>query len=118
MTTRNIYDKHAQAFKLVSAYVIMKDDVQQGTIAIKYPVSWEGRLTAYVHLIGSTMVSASCSGGNYDKVGTALFKIAKAQLESGLTLKEQRDFYTALLECNSGFDKYATYGEYKIFQAI
>lgn len=119
MTTQSIYDQHGKAFNNVSAYVIMHDAIQQGIINIKYPASGEGRLTVYLHLFGSQMVKASCSGCGYDKAGTALYKIAIAQLEnSEVTDKKHKAFYKALKNCNTGFDRHATYGQYTLLQAV
>lgn len=119
MTTQSIYDQRDKAFNNVSAYVIMHDAIQQGIINIKYPSSGEGRLTAYLHLFGSRMVKASCSGCGYDKVGTALYKIAIEQLKnSEITDEKHIAFYEDLKNCNSGFDRHATYGQYTILQAV
>ena len=119
MTTQNIYDQRDKAFSNVGAYVIMHGAIQQGIINIKYPASGEGRLTAYVHLFGSRMVKASCSGANYDKVGTALYKIALEQLKNDeVTDEKHKSFYEALKNCNSGFDRHATYGQYTLLQAV
>lgn len=68
----NIYDQHRAAFSRVSAFVILKDGERVATIALKYPRDGAGRLYAYVHLHGESMVRAYAGGGGYDKASAAI----------------------------------------------
>jgi hypothetical protein len=70
--TTSVYDKHHAAFRLVSAYVITDTHGNQlGNIAFKYPNDGAGRLTCYLHIHGTPMVSGTASGCGYDKAGAA-----------------------------------------------
>jgi hypothetical protein len=72
-----IYDKHDKAFQLVSAFVLAIGAEKVGTVAIKYPKDGAGRLTAYVHIIGTEMVLGTASGYGYDKASAALESAAR-----------------------------------------
>jgi len=67
-----IYDRHAKAFQSIKAGVLLKDGKQVGTLAFKYGAS---RVTCYLHIFGTPMVSGSASGYGYDKT-TASFVAA------------------------------------------
>lgn len=69
-----IYDQHDKAFSQVSAYVLMNNKGQQGTISFKYPRDGAGRLYCYFHIHGLEMVRGFA--GNKDAaVRDAVFKI-------------------------------------------
>jgi hypothetical protein len=68
----NIYDKRDQAFKDVSASVITDQaGNRKATVSIKYPKDGAGRLTMFVHVIGTEIVCGTASGYGYDKAGAA-----------------------------------------------
>lgn len=73
----NIYDQHKAAFSNVSAYVILKDGERVATVAIKYPSRGEGRLWAYLHVIGLPMVRSYAAGCGYDKRSAAVASAAR-----------------------------------------
>lgn len=68
-----IYDTHANAFSNVASFVILKGTDLKAKISVKYPKDGAGRLTAYVHWLGVTMVKGTASGYGYDKLSAALF---------------------------------------------
>lgn len=70
----DIYELHSKAFAKVAAYVICRDGEGVGTVAIKFPADGAGRLWAYVHLLGASMVRAQASGYGYDKRSAAVQK--------------------------------------------
>jgi hypothetical protein len=64
----DIYDQHKISFGNVSAYVITDAKGERvATIAFKYPRDGAGRLYAYVHWIGVSMVRGFANGCGYDK---------------------------------------------------
>ena len=73
----DIYDQHQKAFPRVSAYVIAKDGERVATIAFKFPVDGAGRLYAYVHWFGVTMVRGFAGGYGYDKRSAACADAAR-----------------------------------------
>lgn len=79
----DIYEQHRAAFAQVSAFVIARDGERVAAIAFKYPRDGAGRLYAYVHWLGGSMVRGFASGGGYDKHSTACAdaarKLAKPQ---------------------------------------
>lgn len=83
-----IYDLHDKAFASVSSYAVLKDGKFVASVAFKYPRDGAGRLWAYVHLIGDTMVRGYASGGGYDKHSAACQSAVKGCEENG--------FYRAL----------------------
>lgn len=62
-----IYEQHAKAFTNVSAYVILHDGKPVATVAFKFPKDDAGKLWAYVHFFGLTMVRGCAGGYGYDK---------------------------------------------------
>lgn len=78
----DIYDQHKSAFSNVSAYVIAKDGERVATIAFKFPKDGAGRLYAYVHWLGSSMVRGFARGYGYDKRSAAVASaVGKITLE-------------------------------------
>ena len=63
------WQKFDNAFKSVSAYVIMDQDTMQpiAKIALKYPKDGAGRVNAYIHLIGMEVQHGYAGGYGYDK---------------------------------------------------
>lgn len=100
----DIYDQHANAFKHVSAYVILKDGERVATVAFKFPRDGAGRLWAYVHWIGTEMVRGHAGGYGYDKrsaaVANAARKMIDPKMQDGRPLpmaNNYRGFIAALL---------------------
>jgi len=73
-----IYDKHEKAFKNVKAGALVKDGKQVGTLAFKHGAS---RVTCYLHLFGSQMVSGIASGYGYDKTTASFVAACNRTLE-------------------------------------
>lgn len=74
----DIYDHHKITFGKVAAYVITDANGDRvATVAFKYPRDGAGRLYAYVHWIGVSMVRGFASGGGYDKATAACSSAAK-----------------------------------------
>lgn len=71
-----IYEQHDAAFKLVSAYAVLKDGQHVANVKIKYPRDGAGRLWAYVHWIGFEMVRGCAGGYGYDKTSAAVYDAA------------------------------------------
>lgn len=123
MATSNvsIYDKNAKHFELVRAYAIINDKGEQvGLMNAKYPKDGMGKLYVYLQLFGSTMRVATASGCGYDKLGTALCKLAKmyTQDQEDELKQDAIDFLKALESCDSGFSSWSAYGTYKFLRAI
>ncbi|WP_343698833.1 hypothetical protein [Caulobacter sp.] len=69
----NIYDQHASAFRSVSAFVVLDDQGERvATVALKFPKKGEGRLCAFVHILGLQMIKGWASGYGYDKRSAAV----------------------------------------------
>ena len=67
------WQKFDNAFKSVSAYVVM--DTENNLVAkvsVKYPKDGAGRLTAFIHLIGTETQVGTASGYGYDKRTAAI----------------------------------------------
>jgi hypothetical protein len=75
--TADVYEQHRASFPQVSAYVIMRDGKQIGTIAFKFPRDGAGRLYAYVHWFGIHMVRGYAGGYGYDKKSAACASAAR-----------------------------------------
>ena len=63
------WQKFDNAFKSVSAYVVMNQDTMQpiAKIALKFPSDGAGRVNAYIHLIGMEVQHGYAGGYGYDK---------------------------------------------------
>lgn len=118
---KSVYDQNAKHFALVRAYAIVNDKGEHiGLLNCKYPKDGMGKLYVYLQLFGSTMKVVSVSGCGFDKLGTALYKHSKTyHKDQENELKpEVIDFLKALESCDSGFDSWSTYGNYKFLRAI
>lgn len=95
----DIYVQHDAAFRLVSAYVILKDGVCVATVGLKFPKDGAGRLQAYVHWLGTPMVRGTAGGYGYDKRSAAIAN-AVSKMVTGTHLETgdgpARQFYDAL----------------------
>ena len=69
MTKLTNWQKFANAFNLVSAYVVMDQDTMQPIvkIALKYPKDGSGRVNTYIHIIGMEVQHGYAGGYGYDK---------------------------------------------------
>jgi len=67
----DIYEQHEKAFSAVSAFVVLHKGERVATIAFKHPRVGAGRLYAYVHWFGQTMVRGFAVGWGYDKKSAA-----------------------------------------------
>ena len=76
----SIYDHHDQAFRHVSAYVVLHNGERVATIAFKHPRDGASRLWCYAHWIGTEMVRGYASGFGYDKHTAACAAAAKRHL--------------------------------------
>ena len=63
------WQKFDNAFKQVSAFVVMDRDTMQpiAKIALKFPSDGAGRVNAYIHLIGMEVQHSYAGGYGYDK---------------------------------------------------
>jgi hypothetical protein len=69
----DIYEQHKKAFHNVEAFVVVQNGERIATVAFKFPADGAGRLYAYVHIFGGTMVRGFASGGGYDKRSAAFY---------------------------------------------
>lgn len=69
MTKLTNWQKFDNAFKQVSAYVVMDQDTMQpiAKIALKFPSDGAGRVNAYIHIIGMEVQHGHAGGYGYDK---------------------------------------------------
>ena len=117
MTT--IYEKHAKDFSNVSAYIILNGKHQKtGIITIKHPKNYDGKLTAYLHIFGSTMQSYNVNGGDSYTINQSFKHLAQKVIDNN---KNNSEFVIDdLLFCeylvkngfdfNTGYQAIANYG--------
>ena len=69
MTKLTNWQKFDNAFKQVSAFVVMDRDTMQpiAKIALKFPSDGAGRVNAYIHIIGMEVQHGYAGGYGYDK---------------------------------------------------
>jgi hypothetical protein len=73
----DIYDQHKISFGAVEAFVVTHNGERVATIAFKFPRLGEGRLYAYVHWVGVSMVRGFANGYGYDKRSAACSSAAQ-----------------------------------------
>jgi hypothetical protein len=71
------YDQHREAFRAVSAYVVLRNGQCVARVLFRHPKDGAGKTWCYLHLFGADMTRGSAGGGGYDKrtascVGAAL----------------------------------------------
>ena len=70
------WQKFDNAFKSVSAFVVLDQDTMQpiAKIALKYPSDGAGRLNAYIHIIGMEVQHGYAGGYGYDKSTASIIR--------------------------------------------
>lgn len=119
----NIYDQHRAAFSNVSAYVVTdKLGNRVASIAFKYPRDGAGRLYAYLHVFGATMVRGYAGGGGYDKHSAAVLsacsKIKIADYGDFEQFRANAQAFKQLVDCGYGWDRQLTDAGFTVLQAV
>jgi hypothetical protein len=113
-----IYDQHREAFRYVSAFVILKHGERVATIALKLPKDGAGGLFAYVHCFGFEMVRGYAGGYGYDKRSAAV-ENAMANMRSKATTANAFDLSSALSEIGGNtWDRALQDAGYTVLQAV
>lgn len=101
--TQSNWTKFDKAFSQVSSFIILDKDTKDviAKIALKYPKDGAGRLSCYMHLIGTEVQIGTANGYGYDKrtasIVSASQKISELSIVEKLKLDQnQRDFITWL----------------------
>lgn len=121
----NIYDQHDKAFRNVSSYVLIKDNKKIASISFKYPKDGAGRVSCYLHVIGTPMVKGVVNGYGYDKASAAIMN-AVTKLYINLTDKDAKKYNNVcqnlqhlLKDADSkGWDRCFYNSPYELIQAI
>lgn len=117
----NIYDQHKAAFANVSAYVVLdKNGNRIASIAFKYPRDGAGRLYAYVHLFGATMVRGFAGGGGYDKASAAVLE-AVSKIKPGNYYEGSQGHVAAfkgMVDCGRDWTRQIADAGYTVLQAV
>jgi len=79
MTTLTNWQKFDKAFNQVSAFIVLDKDTKElvAKISLKCPKDGAGRLTCYMHIIGSEVQIGTASGYGYDKRTTAIISASE-----------------------------------------
>lgn len=123
-TVSDIYDQHQAAFAQVSAFVVLDKGERVANVAFKYPRDGAGRLYAYVHWFGVSMVRGYASDGGYDKKSAAASAAAaritrQQQAHDGHDVERQQAFITALAK-DDGYEWHHNLeaAGFTVFQAV
>lgn len=112
-----INEQHDAAFRQVQAYVILKGSERVATIAFKFPHDGAGRLYAYVHWLGASMVRGYANGYGYDKRSAAV-KSAVRAIQPGVPVPGDV-FCDALRACGGlSWDRALENAGFTVFQAV
>lgn len=76
MTTN--WNKFDKAFSQVSSYIVLDANTKDviAKIALKYPKDGAGRLSCYMHILGTEVQIGTASGYGYDKRTAAIIDAA------------------------------------------
>lgn len=89
-----LYKHHNNAFKNVKAGALVKDGKQVGTLAFKHGAS---RVTCYLRIFGTQMVSGSANGYGYDKTTASFVAACNRTVELKEATCEGQSFEQILL---------------------
>lgn len=80
MTTQTNWNKFDKAFNQVSSFIVIDAETKNviAKIALKYPKDGAGRLTCYMHIIGTEVQIGTASGYGYDKRTASIISAAKS----------------------------------------
>lgn len=96
------WTKFDKAFSQVSSFVVLDAETKNviAKIALKYPKDGAGRLSCYMHLVGTDVQIGTASGYGYDKRTAAIISAAKAcynvETKEGTYNYMQREFMDLL----------------------
>ena len=104
MTTLTNWQKFDNAFKSVSAFIVLDQDTMQviAKIALKFHSDGAGRVHAYIHIIGMVVQHGYAGGYGYDKRTASIIDAAEHCLvhvtnnENCNINNKQLDFITLL----------------------
>jgi hypothetical protein len=104
MATLTNWQKFDNAFKSVSAFIVLDQDTKEtiAKIALKHPKDGAGRLYAFIHIIGMEIQQGYAGGYGYDKQTAGIINAAENCLvyvttnENCNVNKKQLDFITLL----------------------
>lgn len=76
--TKSNWNKFETAFAQVSSFVILDAESKNvvAKIALKYPKDGAGRLSCYMHIVGTEVQIGTASGYGYDKRTAAIISAA------------------------------------------
>lgn len=106
----DIYDQHTAAFRAVSAFVVLKGGEKVATIALKFPADGAGRLYAYVHWLGLSMVRGYAGGYGYDK-RTAAVSSAASRIPLGAAFQRAQEIGFAYADGRPWYDAFPAFRE-------
>ena len=106
MTTSNTqsnWSKFDKAFNQVSSFIVLDKDTKDviAKIALKYPKDGAGRLSCYMHIIGTEVQIGTASGYGYDKrtasiINASEYCLALVTTSESNVNNRQLDFITLL----------------------
>lgn len=102
LSTVSNWSKFDKAFSQVSAYVVLDRETKEviAKIALKYPKDGAGRLSCYMHIVGSEVQIGIAGGYGYDKRTSAIIDAGEHCLVLATTTdsmtNRQLDFITLL----------------------
>lgn len=87
------WNKFDTAFAQVSSFVILDADTKNvvAKIALKYPKDGAGRLSCYMHIIGTELQIGTASGYGYDKRTAAIVSAADKYMSTDIDLTALRE---------------------------
>lgn len=101
--TQSNWSKFDKAFNQVSSFIILDSETKDviAKIALKYPKDGAGRLSCYIHIIGTEVQIGTASGYGYDKRTASIINASQKisdlpNLEQLKLNQSQRDFITCL----------------------
>lgn len=111
--TKSNWTKFDSAFAQVSSFVILDAETKNviAKIALKYPKDGAGRLSCYMHIVGTEVQIGTASGYGYDKRTAAIISAAKNTLKvylgKGNNKIKELDFLQLLLsdQAQSGWQE-------------
>lgn len=111
--TKSNWTKFDSAFAQVSSFVILDTETKNviAKIALKYPKDGAGRLSCYMHIVGTEVQIGTASGYGYDKRTAAIISAAKNTLKvylgKGNNKIKELDFLQLLLsdQAQSGWQE-------------
>ncbi len=114
----DVYEQHRQAFRDVSAYVVMRDGDKVATVAFKRTSNGAGKIYCYLHVVGAEMVRAHAWNDKHTEAMRRAIGLVKPDNEDVRAQQLAGAFRNAVTDNGSNWSQDLSRAGFIIWQAV